>query len=224
MSRDREPTEQQDQVTGYGDPPASTSHADPRKALWRWFRLVGVPVIAVTVIAAAILLLRAPSDGGGSVRLDAGGADSEETGSARPEEGKLAPDFVLQSTDGTTYRLSELRGHPVMINFWATWCGPCKDEMPAIEEAYRAHAGDGLIVLAINVRESARLVEPYVAKLRLTFPVLLDPSGSVSDRYRVRSLPTTWLVRADGTIDGWREGAYTKRILSGRLDQLIDRD
>jgi thiol-disulfide isomerase/thioredoxin len=129
---------------------------------------------------------------------------------------------VLRTLDGGTVRLSDLRGQPVIINFWATWCGPCKEEMPAIEEAYQAHRNDGLVVLAVNVRESARLVDPYVSKLKLTFPVLLDPSGSVSGRYRVHSLPTSVFVRPDGTVDGIRVGSYTKRILFGRIEQFVE--
>jgi thiol-disulfide isomerase/thioredoxin len=200
--------------------PAAPPQA-PGRAMWRWFRLVGLPVVAILAIAMAILLLRAPSSPSNAVRLEGrdGGAEGADE---RVAEGKPAPDFALQTTDGQTYRLSELRGRPVMINFWATWCGPCKDEMPAIDEAYQAHREGGFIVLAINVEEPARQVEPYVARLKLTFPVLLDPSGAVAARYRVRSLPTTVFVRPDGMVDGIRVGAYTKRMLLGRIEQFLE--
>lgn len=188
------------------------------RVLRRWFRLVGLPLIALTAIAAAILLLQ---DRGGTNRVRVNLAAADDASAVRAQEGQPAPDFTLQAADGSTYRLSELHGRPVMINFWASWCGPCKDEMPAIEEAYRANKDSGFIVLAVNVEESAGKVEPFVAKLQLTFPVLLDRSGAVAARYRVRSLPTTVFVRPDGVIDGMREGAYTRRMLFGRIEQFL---
>src|SRR5687768_4481211 len=163
------------------DSPGESSPPSARAVL-RWFRLVGVPLIAVTIIASAILLLR-DQDTANGVRLSTPLEDG--SGQGRAEEGQPAPDFTLSASDGSTYRLSELRGRPVMINFWATWCGPCKDEMPAIDEAYQAHKDSGLIVLAVNVEESAERVATYAAKLKLTFPVLVDREGSVSARYRV---------------------------------------
>jgi cytochrome c biogenesis protein CcmG, thiol:disulfide interchange protein DsbE len=204
--------------TSFEEPGAG---APSLRVLWRWFRFVGVPVIAVTAIATAILLIRAgSSDGNGAVALDPATLDQSEA-NVSTEVGAMAPDFALQTADGRTYRLSELRGQAVVINFWATWCGPCRGEMPAIEEAAMARAGDGLVVLAVNVRESAGQVQPYVTKLGLTFPVLLDPSGKVSARYRVGALPTTYLIDREGRIDGFRIGPYTKSMLLARLDQLL---
>jgi cytochrome c biogenesis protein CcmG, thiol:disulfide interchange protein DsbE len=200
------------------DSPGESSPPSARAVL-RWFRLVGVPLIAITVIASTILLLR-DRDTANSVRLDTPREDGSALG--RAKEGQPAPDFTLTASDGSTYRLSELRGRPVVINFWATWCGPCKDEMPAIDEAYQTHRDAGLIVLAVNVEESAERVATYAAKLKLTFPVLVDREGSVSARYRVRSLPTTVFVRPDGVIDGRREGAYTRRMLLGRIEQFME--
>lgn len=188
------------------------------RVVLRWFRLAGLPLFAIMIIATAVLLLQERKDSN-RVQLDT--ADAGEPSITKAEEGQPAPDFTLSASDGTTYRLSELRGRPVMINFWATWCGPCKEEMPAIDEAYQAYKGSGFIVLAVNVEESAAPVDRYVSKLKLTFPVLLDPSGSVSARYRVRSLPTTVFVRPDGIIDGMRAGSYSRRLLLGRIEQFI---
>jgi thiol-disulfide isomerase/thioredoxin len=195
----------------------------PPRAVLRWFRLAGLPVVAVLLIATAILLLR-PHDGGsgGAIALDQSLLPSDGSAGVAPEEGAIAPDFALTAADGRVYRLSDLRGHPVMINFWATWCGPCKSEMPAIDAVYHAHEADGLIVLAVNVRETWSQITPYVTKLGLAFPVLLDGNGSVSGRYRVHALPTTYLITRDGRVSGSREGAYTRAMLSGRIEQLLD--
>jgi cytochrome c biogenesis protein CcmG/thiol:disulfide interchange protein DsbE len=202
--------------------PSPTPAGPPARVVWRWFRLVGLPLIAVIVIAGAIVLLRTPAEESGAAAVDLGPAEAGEETGAAPREGAPAPDFTLHATDGTTYRLSELRGRPVVLNFWATWCGPCKQEMPAFEAEYRAHAGAGLLVLAINVRESPQQVEPFVQRLELTFPVLLDRSGSVSRRYRVRALPTTVFITPEGTIDGIRQGAYSTRLLKERLRQFLE--
>ena len=194
---------------------------DPR-VVWKWFRLVGLPLIAVIGIAGAILWLRMPDSGSGGVAVDAAAVDEAERSGTAAREGALAPDFALQTSDGTTYRLSDLRGRHVVLNFWATWCGPCRHEMPAFEEEHRARAAEGLAILAINMKEGPGLVDPFVKKLELTFPVLLDRSGSVSARYRVRVLPTTVFITPEGVVDGIRQGPYSRRQLSQRLDQFLE--
>ncbi len=207
-------------VAGHALPPADA--APGPRLLWRWFRLAGVPLIALTVITTAIIVLRAPSPGADSVALDRD-ARGDAGAALAPVEGREAPDFVLQTAAGGSYRLSDLGERPVLLNFWATWCGPCRQEMPAIEEEYRARAGEGLVVLAINVREAPRTVQGFARRLGLSFPVLLDESGEVSDHYRVRSLPTTFFITPEGIMDGSRTGAYSRRLLSDRLDQFLER-
>lgn len=117
-----------------------------------------------------------------------------------PVEGAPAPDFTLSDLGGNSVRLSSLRGEVVLINFWATWCAPCRLEMPGIEAAYQAHQADGLRVLAVNLDESPETVGAFVDELGLTFTVLLDPGYKVNDLYRVRAYPTTYVVDRDGVI------------------------
>lgn len=116
-----------------------------------------------------------------------------------PTVDALAPDFQLVSLSGDTVRLSDLRGKPVLINFWATWCGPCLLEMPAIQSRFDRYQSE-FAVLAVNFDEPIEQVQPYVEQLGLTFDVLLDPAGEVQRLYRVRGYPTTYLVDAEGVI------------------------
>ncbi len=211
-------------------PDAASAGSSPPRALWRWFRLLGLPLITLTLVVMAIVLLRAPHRV--AERPAAEGQDAAvplhlsrlsgvgEVGPA-PREGAPAPDFALRGLDGRTYRLSELRGRAVVINFWATWCGPCRAEMPAIEEVYRRYGDGRLMVLAVNVEEDEERVAPFVQRLGLSFPILLDRDGAVSRRYRVTGLPTTYLIRPDGTVDGVRLGPYTRALLQGRVEQLL---
>jgi thiol-disulfide isomerase/thioredoxin len=123
---------------------------------------------------------------------------------------------------GEEVNLSDYLGKIVVLNFWATWCGPCREEMPLFEQAQQQYGSDDLVVLAVNVREGASSVRSFVERFALTYPILLDERGSVARRYRVRSFPTTYFIGRDGTVEGRRVGAYTQRILFGRIDQLLD--
>lgn len=118
------------------------------------------------------------------------------------------PAFVLPGLDGLPLALRAHRGRVVLLNFWATWCPPCRAEMASMEALHRAYRGRGLVILAVSTDvEGAQVVEPYVRSRGLTFPVLLDPSGAVAQRYAVRGLPTTYLVDRAGLIVSREVGA-----------------
>lgn len=141
---------------------------------------------------------------------------------SRPEQGFTAPDFTLEALDGESVRLAQLRGEVVLINFWATWCPPCRDEMPAIQEAYDEHRDEGLVVLAVNLMESDAQVKDFVEETRLTFPILMDSRGSVAKRYRVQSLPTTYFVDRFGVIqDIAIGGPMSRSLIEGTLTDLL---
>jgi len=119
-----------------------------------------------------------------------------------------APAFALPALDGPTVGLEDSRGEVVLVNFWATWCPPCRAEMASMEELYRAYRDRGLTILAISTDAGgAQVVEPFVRARGLTFPILLDPPGAVANRYAVRGLPTSYLVDRDGTIVSREVGA-----------------
>ena len=118
-----------------------------------------------------------------------------------PRVGHLAPDFVLRTLDGRDVRLSDYRGHVVFLNFWATWCGPCKVEMPAMEQLYRDYRQKGFVILAVSSDpEGATVTKPFRDSLGLSFPIAHDPEMVVSRMYGVRTLPITFLVNRDGVI------------------------
>ncbi|HLE13306.1 MAG TPA: redoxin domain-containing protein [Anaerolineales bacterium] len=136
-----------------------------------------------------------------------------------PAVGALAPDFELVDLSGETVRLSDLRGKPVLLNFWATWCAPCKLEMPAIQERFEQHQAK-FSVLAIDFDEPEQDVRQFAKQLELTFNILLDPGAKVQDLYRVRGYPTTFLVDAEGVIRVHHVGLITEAQLDRYLQQV----
>ena len=119
-----------------------------------------------------------------------------------PGEGFLAPDFTLQDAQGGTVRLSDLRGRPVLLNLWASWCPPCQAEMPAMQKTFERYAEEGFTILAVNTtyQDDLTAAMSFVAQHGLTFPILLDLDGSVSQMYRVRSMPTSFFIDREGVI------------------------
>jgi peroxiredoxin len=111
-----------------------------------------------------------------------------------------APDFTLRTMGGPNMRLAEQRGQVVMINFWATWCGPCRQEMPHLSRLYDKYRGSGFVLMGVNVDDDARNASAVAAKLAVTFPVLLDTDKSVSKLYDLTTMPSTVLVDRDGKV------------------------
>ena len=143
-----------------------------------------------------------------------------ETVSA-PQVGKLAPEFQLPSLDGQVVSLEELRGRPVMLNFWATWCSPCIGEMPHIQAAYEEYAAD-LVILAIYIGDSQSQVEDFMQQNKLSFPVMLDEDAGVAEMYNVRGIPTTVFIDRDGVIRVMKVGAYSSKAAIERdLSKII---
>lgn len=140
-----------------------------------------------------------------------------------PQKGFLAPDFTLESRDGQPVRLSDLRGKPVILNFWASWCPPCRAEMPAMQSLYETYQ-ENFVLLGVNVtsQDTPANAEAFLREYGLTFPILFDRDGKVTRRYAVTSLPTTFFIDARGII---REvvvgGPLTEASLRARLETLL---
>lgn len=139
-------------------------------------------------------------------------------------EGLPAPDFELKTIDGKDVRLSDYNGQPVLINLWATWCPPCRLEMPEIEAAYEKYKGDGLVVLGIDlaVQDNLKDVPPFIQELNLTFPILLDKTGDVSaGLYGLRGLPTSYFIDQGGTLRRIQIGGMTPEQLNENLATIL---
>lgn len=121
-----------------------------------------------------------------------------------------APDFTLRSAEGGNLRLAELRGRVVLVNFWATWCGPCKIEMPHLNRLYEKYKSAGFVLLGVNIDEDPKQALALATRLGLRFPVLFDSDKAVSRRYALDSMPGTVLIDRDGKVrhvhKGYREG------------------
>jgi peroxiredoxin len=142
-----------------------------------------------------------------------------------PRPGFLAPDFTLQTLAGETVRLGDLEGQPVILNLWASWCPPCRSEMPAIQAVYEDYQAEGLQVLALNTtyQDSLRDVQGFVDQLGLTFPILIDPDGAASRPYELNSLPSTYFIRADGMImDVVVGGPMPEALLRAKALELLE--
>jgi peroxiredoxin len=130
-----------------------------------------------------------------------------------------APDFKLETLSGERIQLSELRGKPVLINFWATWCGPCIEEMPTIEKYYDQYKND-IRVLAVNDDEPLADVEKFVSDQGLTFDILLDPGAKVQSLYRLRGYPTSFIVDSEGIVRVQHIGPMSEKQLEGYLSEV----
>lgn len=148
--------------------------------------------------------------------------DPEETASLAiaPVEDSIAPDFSLINTQGERVKLSDFRGQPVLINFWATWCGPCRIEMPAIQDRFERHRDEGFVVLAVDFDEAQEDVATFGEELGLTFDLLLDPGGKIQDLYRVLGYPTSHFVDSNGVIKVQHIGIMTEGQLDNYLSQI----
>lgn len=179
-------------------------------------------------LATALLLLRL--DGQGAAGTDesrplpqlAPFEDANEAAAvidlvALPETGDMAPDFVLKDREGNDVRLSDLRGRPVILNFWATWCAPCRLEMPELAAAQRQYEIADLAVLAVNQQESALQVDAFFNELDLGLTALLDPDGDVGALYGAHFLPMTIFISPDGEIRAIHRGIISR----SQIDQYM---
>lgn len=152
-------------------------------------------------------------------RIPGGNAAVSHALPAAPATGHPAPDFTVTSVNGETFTLSALRGTPVVLNFWATWCPPCRAELPELQAASQKLAGQVAIV-GINQAENGEQVRAFAGQLGLTFTMPLDERADVSRLYAVRSLPTTFFIDRAGVIRRIQIGAVTEATLTQYLKDI----
>ncbi|MFQ5858075.1 MAG: TlpA family protein disulfide reductase [Anaerolineae bacterium] len=178
----------------------------------------------ITIVAAAVVVVTV------AWFLDVAGGDLDtarillnlpRNPGAGPRIGQPAPDVTLSDLQGQSLTLSELRGRPVVINFFATWCVPCRIEMPLLQAAYEHHQTDGLIIIGLDTQESPMLVQEFVNLKRVTFPVVIDPTGQVTEGYRARAYPTSIFVDPDGTVTDVHRGVLSPRLLQHYLSKIL---
>ncbi len=130
------------------------------------------------------------------------------------EEGKTAPDFTLKALDGSNVKLNELRGTVVLVNFWASWCGPCRTEMPLLDELYNEYRDYGFTILGINLDEEQNRALMLLDRIPVSFPVLFDPENITSESFAVDAMPTTVLIDRNGVVRhhhrGYKDGFMDK--------------
>jgi peroxiredoxin len=134
-------------------------------------------------------------------------ASTVASGAIAPQSS--APDFTLRTMEGPNVRLKEQRGRVVMVNFWATWCGPCRQEMPHLERLHRKYKSTGLVLLGVNVDDDARKAAELAAKLGVSFPMLYDTDKAVSKLYDLATMPSTVLIDRDGTVRFVHRGYFS---------------
>lgn len=136
-----------------------------------------------------------------------------------------APDFALTTLDGEKVKLSDLKGHVVMINFWASWCGPCRQEMPLLNDIYASYKKAGFVLLGVNLDESAEDAKAFLKKTPVNFPVLMDSKGQVADLYKNQAMPSSYFVDRKGDLvylhQGYRPGEEEdyKKVIKKLLAQ-----
>ena len=164
------------------------------------------------VLTATILVVVAAVSG--TARA---GDPFEELSLIRPKRPIAATDFTAPGLNSQPLRLSDFKGRVVFLNFWATWCGPCREEMPSMERLYRRYGDRGLTILAISVdRAGPATVAAFVKMLRLTYPIGLDPKMEIAEQYRVRALPSSFLIDRQGAVAGIAVGPRDWDSLAGR--------
>jgi peroxiredoxin len=135
--------------------------------------------------------------------------------------GNRAPDFTFTTADGGTRRLSDYRGKPLVLHFWATWCGPCISELPLISGL--ASQAQNMTTLAVNCAETDREVSSFLRNKKLDLNVVMDRSGQISELYNIYAIPQTFMIDGEGIIRSVRVGAYSRRDLNRDVSALLGR-
>ena len=195
---------------------------------YKILKLIIVVLILAIILVGAKRLYQHLQD-----QVQIGGLATESAQPAEPDSAQAEqtraqepmPDFAVYDLEGNAYRLSDFRGKPVILNFWASWCGPCKSEMPAFDEKY-AEYGDQIHFLMVNLtdgsRETLEKGSGYVQQQGFTFPVYYDLNISAAMAYSVTSIPVTYFVDSDGYLAAWYPGAMKENMLQQGIDLLLN--
>ena len=184
----------------------------PLKNRWFW----GVAIIVVIILGGAwILFSRSIS------RISPAGGDAAVILEPAPVAGHPAPDFELATLDGEIVRLSDFAGKPILVNFWATWCGPCRAEFPDFQKTWVDNA-DNLVIIAVNhtTADQAEQVDDFVSEMGATFPIVLDEDGQAAEAYQIRGLPTSIFIDRDGIVNEVFTGPINQAYIESKLGEF----
>ncbi len=191
---------------------------------------ISVAKKALPALLVGLAMLTVAGCFGGSRNFTAGAAAaaaapaSQSSTSARPDVGirvgNLAPDFTLKTLDGQTVKLSDYRGKPVLVNFWATWCPPCRQEMPDLEKAYQKYKDQGMVFLGIDMQEDQGTVKNFVQQNGYHWTFAIDADSRVADTYQASAIPTSYFVDKNGIIRDTQIGAITPSLLEAKLSKI----
>lgn len=173
-----------------------------------------------TIAALAALVVLAAVIGTMGARPAAEPAVAALSAEMAPEVGKLAPTFTLATPDGTPVSLEGLRGQVVLVNFWATWCPPCRAEMPAIQAAYAQYQPQGFTVVAVTANEQPENVTSFFSSRGLSFAALLD-DGRVHSAYRASGLPSSFFIDRQGVVRAIYRGAMSDAVITSEVERLL---
>lgn len=207
-------------ATEYDDGSTGTDEAGDERARRRLPRGVEHVVLTLVIglVIAAVAWYFVQPGGDESVRAIT--LTAEAIGPA-PKVGEPAPAFRLTDLDGNQIQLSDYEGKAVWVTFWASWCPPCRAEMPDIEASYQKYRDAGFVVVAVDIGETASEARGYVERTGLTFPVGLDQTTAVAAAYRINGIPTHYFVDADGVLRDFRIGALSRKTMDEKIERLL---
>jgi cytochrome c biogenesis protein CcmG/thiol:disulfide interchange protein DsbE len=168
----------------------------------RWLVVGAVLPLVLLGAWAAVLAARSSLDSGAQI-------------------GQPAPDFALSDLEGNPVRLADLRGQPVIVNFWASWCGPCVDEFPLLREAQAAHAADGLVVVGIVFNDNSEAARAFMARMGASWPAAMDPGHQVANSFGFRAPPESFFIDDAGVVRGRQIGQLTAADLERQLALIL---
>lgn len=178
---------------------------------------------ALLVVSTVLVLIAATYYADKATRVKATVRVKNTEQSEEKTIGQPAPDVTLKDLGSNEVLLSQYKGKVVLVNFWATWCAPCREEMPAMERLYLKHRERGFVLLAVSVDSDASLVKPFLEKLKLTFPVTLDAKMDLANSYGVRALPASFLIDRNGYLTALALGprAWDNRAAHALVEGML---
>jgi len=212
------------------DEEAGQSSRDPPRSRRGFVRRVVYPVVVIAAIIGVIWWLDFRSGGAKSPTgerygpVDLPPALQTQGLNIEAKEGALAPDFLLENLDSVELRLSDFRGQPVVLNFWATWCKPCRLEIPQFVRAYEKYSERGLVIIGLNLQEGKALIKPFADDYGMDYPIAIDRDGEVGDKYRILGLPTTYFIDREGVIRSSFTGPFVEAARGTNVQGAIEQD